>query len=86
MSAKDTNVINFLDRKSEKEFNTEMQAAFEEVINVLCNHLTPELGVVVGKALAETLKEVSEKILERMENVGARDGGNPTKDSNLPFS
>ena len=63
------NVISLDDKRWEKEFNKDMQEAFEEVVAVLHNHLPPEVGSVVGKAIAVTLTEVGDKILEAFENL-----------------
>ena len=63
------NVISLDDKRWEKEFNKDMQEAFEEVVAVLHNHLPPEVGSVVGKAIAVTLTEVGAKILEAFENL-----------------
>ena len=63
------NVISQDDKRWEKEFNKDMQEAFEEVVAVLHNHLPPEVGSVVGKAIAVTLTEVGDKILEAFENL-----------------
>ena len=82
MSFEDTNVINFQEKKWEKEFDSDMQKAFNEVVEVLCTHLTPEVGVTVGRALAITMKDVSEKILERMNELEKPEN---TKDG-VPFS
>ena len=79
MSFEDTNVINFKEKKWEKEFTSDMQNAMDEVVNVLCTHLSPDIGVVVGKAIAATLKEVSEEVLSKMDELES-DG------KSLPFS
>lgn len=79
MSFTDTNVINFQEKKWEKEFTSDMQKAMDEVVNVLCTHLSPDIGVVVGKAIATTLKEVSEDVLSKIEEI-------ETEDKSLPFS
>ena len=63
------NVISLDDKRWEKEFNKDMQEAFEEVVAVLHNHLPPEVGSVVGKAIAVTLTEVGDRILEAFENL-----------------
>ena len=63
------NVISLDDKRWEKEFNKDMQEALEEVVAVLHNHLPPEVGSVVGKAIAVTLTEVGDKILEAFENL-----------------
>ena len=62
-----SNVINFVEKKWEKEFNKDMQNAMNEVVDVLCTHLSPEIGVIVGKALAVTLKDVSDNIINKLE-------------------
>ena len=63
------NLLSQEDKRWEKEFNKDMQEAFEEVVAVLHNHLPPEVGSVVGKAIAVTLTEVGDKILEAFENL-----------------
>lgn len=61
-----SNVINFEDKKWEKEFNSDMQEAFNNVMEVLTTHLSPEVGVVVGSAIAASLREVSDGILAEL--------------------
>ena len=61
-----SNVINFEEKKWEKEFNSDMQEAFNNVVEVLTTHLSPEVGVVVGSAIAASLREVSDGILDTL--------------------
>jgi|TARA_Y100000310_G_scaffold2511_2_gene3231 predicted Zn-dependent protease with MMP-like domain len=63
------NIISLDDKRWEKEFDKDLQEAFEEVVAVLHNHLPAEVGSVVGKAIAIALKDVGDKILESLENL-----------------
>ena len=64
----DNNVISLDDKRWEKEFNADLQAAFEEVVAVLHNHLPPEVGATVGKAIAVTMQDVGDRILAHFED------------------
>ena len=61
------NVISLDDKRWEKEFNKDLQAAFEDVVAVLQNHLPPEVGSTVGRAIAVTMKDVGDRILAHFE-------------------
>ena len=63
----DNNVISLDDKRWEKEFNADLQAAFEEVVAVLHNHLPPEVSATVGKAIAVTMQDVGDRILAHFE-------------------
>ena len=61
------NVISLDDKRWEKEFNKDLQAAFEDVVAVLHNHLPPEVGATVGRAIAVTMQDVGDRILAHFE-------------------
>ena len=69
------NIISLDDKRWEKEFNKDLQAAFEEVVAVLHNHLPQEVGSVVGRAIAVTMQDVGDRILSSFEDM------EPTKPS-----
>ena len=64
-----SNIISLDDKRWEKEFNKDLQEAFEEVVAVLHNHLPPEVGSVVGRAIAVTMQDVGDRILSSFEDM-----------------
>jgi len=60
-------VINLADRRWEKAFNNDLQKAFEEVVGVLQEHLSPEVGAKVGLAIAQALSSISDSLIDQFD-------------------
>ena len=61
------NVINLADRRWENAFNNDLQKAFEEVVGVLQEHLSPEIGAKVGLAIAQALASISDSLVDQFD-------------------
>ena len=64
---KKDNVINLADRRWENSFNNDLQKAFEEVVGVLQEHLSPEIGAKVGLAIAQALASISDSLVDHFD-------------------
>jgi len=60
-------VINLADRRWENAFNNDLQKAFEEVVGVLQEHLSPEVGAKVGLAIAQALLSISDSLIDQFD-------------------
>ena len=61
------NVINLADRRWENAFNNDQQKAIEEVVGVLQEHLSPEIGAKVGLAIAQALASISDSLVDHFD-------------------
>ena len=66
---KKDNVINLADRRWENAFNNDLQKAFEEVVGVLQEHLSPEIGAKVGLAIAQALASISDSLVDHFDGL-----------------
>ena len=64
---KKDNVISLADRRWENSFNNDLQKAFEEVVGVLQEHLSPEIGAKVGLAIAQALASISDSLVDHFD-------------------
>ena len=72
---KKDNVINLDDRRWENSFNNDLQKAFEEVVGVLQEHLSPEIGAKVGLAIAQALASISDSLVDHFDGPPDDDDG-----------